>query len=206
MAILAAATAVNLDMMTALELANTAAGIAVSRVGTYPVGHTEMIDAWCGSNMMRTAYIPISWEEAKSKVDAWKSQGETVVFTNGCFDILHKGHVTYLQQAAALGEHLIIGLNADESVKKLKGEGRPVNSESDRAFMLNSLRFVDEVVIFNEETPLELLKCLEPDILVKGGDYSVEDVIGKEYAGEVRILPFVKGYSTTQIINKILGK
>ena len=206
MAILAAATAVNLDMITALELANTAAGIAVSRVGTYPVGHTEMIDAWCGSNMMRTAYIPISWEEAKSKVDAWKSQGETVVFTNGCFDILHKGHITYLQQAAALGEHLIIGLNADESVKKLKGEGRPVNSESDRAFMLNSLRFVDEVVIFNEETPLELLKCLEPDILVKGGDYSMEDVIGKEYAGEVRILPFVKGYSTTQIINKILGK
>ena len=156
--------------------------------------------------MMRTAYIPISWEEAKSKVDAWKSQGETVVFTNGCFDILHKGHVTYLQQAAALVEHLIIGFNADESVKKLKGEGRPGNSESDRAFMLNSLRFVDEVVIFNEETPLELLKCLEPDILVKGGDYSVEDVIGKEYAGEVRILPFVKGYSTTQIINKILGK
>lgn len=104
---------------------------------------------------------------SKSKVDAWKSQGETVVFTNGCFDILHKGHITYLQQAAALGEHLIIGLNADESVKKLKGEGRPVNSESDRAFMLNSLRFVDEVVIFNEETPLELLKCLEPDILVK---------------------------------------
>ena len=206
MAILAAATAVNLDMITALELANTAAGIAVSRVGTYPVGHTEMIDAWCGSNMMRTAYIPISWEEAKSKVDAWKSQGETVVFTNGCFDILHKGHITYLQQAAALGEHLIIGLNADESVKKLKGEGRPVNSELDRAFMLNSLRCVDEVVIFNEETPLELLKCLEPDILVKGGDYSVEDVIGKEYAGEVRILPFVKGYSTTQIINKILGK
>ena len=156
--------------------------------------------------MLRTAYIPISWEEAKSKVDAWKSQGETVVFTNGCFDILHKGHITYLQQAAALGEHLIIGLNADESVKKLKGEGRPVNSESDRAFMLKSLRFVDEVVIFNEETPLELLKCLEPDILVKGGDYSVEDVIGKEYAGEVRILPFVKGYSTTQIINKILEK
>ena len=101
---------------------------------------------------------------------------------------------------------MIIGLNADESVKKLKGEGRPVNSELDRAFMLNSLRCVDEVVIFNEETPLELLKCLEPDILVKGGDYSVEDVIGKEYAGEVRILPFVKGYSTTQIINKILEK
>lgn len=206
MAVLAAAAAVNLDMMTTLELANTAAGIAVSRVGTYPVGHTEMIDAWCGSDMMRTAYIPISWEEAKNKVNTWKSQGETVVFTNGCFDILHKGHITYLQQAAALGEHLIIGLNADESVKKLKGEGRPVNSELDRAFMLNSLRCVDEVVIFNEETPLELLKCLEPDILVKGGDYSVEDVIGKEYAGEVRILPFVKGYSTTQIINKILEK
>lgn len=206
MAVLAAASAVNLDMRTALELANTAAGIAVSRVGTYPVHRTEMIDAWCDSDMIRTTYVPISWNAAKNKVSEWKARGETVVFTNGCFDILHRGHITYLQQAAALGKHLIIGLNADESVKKLKGDGRPVNSELDRAFMLASLRFVDEIVIFKEETPLELLKCLKPDILVKGGDYSVEDVIGKEYAGEVKILPFVKGYSTTQIINKILRK
>ena len=126
-----------------------------------------------------------------------------MVFTNGCFDILHRGHVTYLQQAASLGDHLIVGLNSDESVKKLKGPERPVNSEEDRSFMLASLRSVDEVVIFGEDTPEELLSHLKPDILVKGGDYQVEEVAGRQYAGVVKILPFVDGYSTTGLIHKI---
>lgn len=206
MAVLAAAAAVKMDLRTALELANIAAGIAVSHVGTYPVHRDEVLDAWCDDGMIRTAYIPIGWETAKHKICTWKKNGETVVFTNGCFDILHRGHITYLQKAAALGNHLIIGLNSDESVKRLKGKDRPVNGEEDRAFMLAALGCVDEVVIFNEETPLELLKYLQPDILVKGGDYKADEVVGKEYAEKVIILPFVTGYSTTKIINKILEK
>ena len=121
----------------------------------------------------------------------------------GCFDILHRGHVTYLQQAAALGDHLLVGLNTDSSVRRLKGKDRPINGELDRAFMLAALRWVDDVVLFSEDTPKELLSCLRPDILVKGGDYRPEEVAGREFAGRVEILPFVDGYSTTHTIEKI---
>ena len=116
---------------------------------------------------------------------------------------LHRGHVTYLQKAASLGDHLIVGLNSDDSVKMLKGEDRPVNRENDRSFMLAALRCVDDVVVFGEETPEKLLTHLKPDILVKGGDYKAEEVAGRQYAGSVEILPFVDGYSTTGVIKKI---
>lgn len=204
MAVLAAALAAGRDSETALKLANTAAGIAVSRVGTYPVRREEVLDAWENEERdLRKNYRPLTWEEAEGKVARWKEKGETVVFTNGCFDILHRGHVTYLQQAAALGDHLIVGLNSDDSVRRLKGAERPVNGEMDRAFMLAALRFVDDVVLFTEDTPKELLSHLRPDILVKGGDYRPEEVAGREYAGRVDILPFVDGYSTTETIEKI---
>ena len=164
----------------------------------------EVLDAWENEERdLRKNYRPLTWEEAEGKVARWKEKGETVVFTNGCFDILHRGHVTYLQQAAALGDHLIVGLNSDDSVRRLKGAERPVNGEMDRAFMLASLRFVDDVVLFTEDTPKELLSHLRPDILVKGGDYRPEEVAGREYAGRVDILPFVDGYSTTGTIEKI---
>ena len=162
-----------------------------------------MYSCWNRKGEVRLSYQPLTWKEAEQKVRLWKERGEKVVFTNGCFDILHRGHLTYLQQAASLGDHLIVGLNSDESVKKLKGPERPVNSEEDRSFMLASLRSVDEVVIFGEDTPEELLSHLKPDILVKGGDYKVEEVAGRQYAGEVKILPFVDGYSTTGLIHKI---
>ena len=204
MAVLAAALAAGKDSETALKLANTAAGIAVSRVGTYPVKREEVLEAWENEGKhLRKDYEPLSWTEAEEKVRRWKEKGETVVFTNGCFDILHRGHVTYLQQAAALGDHLIVGLNSDSSVKKLKGETRPVNTERDRAFLLAALRSVDDVVIFREDTPRELLSHLRPDILVKGGDYKESQVAGREYAGKVIILPFVDGYSTTETIRRM---
>lgn len=132
-----------------------------------------------------------------------KNNGKKIVFTNGCFDILHRGHVEYLQKAKELGDLLVLGLNSDSSVKRLKGESRPINNEKDRAIILSALECVDYIIIFNEDTPLELIKNLKPDILVKGGDYKIENVVGREYAKETMIIDFVDGYSTTKIIKNI---
>ncbi len=202
-AVTAAAVAAGLDMETILELSNTAAGIAVSKVGTYQVKRQEVLKAWQDDGHVSDEERVLTWEEAEKKVQCWQARGETVVFTNGCFDMLHRGHITYLTQAAKLGAHLLIGLNSDASVKRLKGEERPINGEMDRAFMLASLRMVDGVVLFGEDTPEELLSHLKPDILVKGGDYKPEEVAGRQYAGRVEILSFVDGYSTTGLISKI---
>lgn len=131
-----------------------------------------------------------------------------VVFTNGCFDILHRGHVHYLAEARALGDCLIVGLNSDASVKRLKGETRPVNAEKDRAFLLAALSVVDYVVLFEEDTPLELIRQVVPDVLVKGGDYAINDIVGADVVmrngGEVKVLQFVDGYSSTKVIDKML--
>ncbi|PKL79598.1 MAG: D-glycero-beta-D-manno-heptose 1-phosphate adenylyltransferase [Ignavibacteriae bacterium HGW-Ignavibacteriae-4] len=136
-----------------------------------------------------------------------KSDGKTIVFTNGCFDILHSGHVFYLQKAKEQGDILILGLNSDASVRRLKGEKRPINFELDRAIVISELKSIDYVVIFEEDTPQEIISLIVPDILVKGGDYKKEDVVGKDIVenngGEVVIIPFVDGKSTTNIINKI---
>jgi D-beta-D-heptose 7-phosphate kinase/D-beta-D-heptose 1-phosphate adenosyltransferase len=128
------------------------------------------------------------------------------VFTNGCFDVLHRGHVELLKHCSsiacpAMGGHVVVGLNSDESVKKLKGDGRPINNQRDRKFMLQSLRFVDDVIIFEGDTPYELIKELEPDIIVKGGDYKAEDVVGGNLC-EVRIFNYKEGYSTTNLLSK----
>lgn len=132
---------------------------------------------------------------------------EKVVFTNGCFDILHRGHIEYLKKAKAMGDVLIVGLNSDRSVKRLKGDHRPVNSEEDRAIMLLALKSVDEVIIFEEDTPLRLIKEIRPNVLVKGGDWTVDQIVGadvlKSYGGEIYSLPFIDGYSTTSFIEKI---
>ncbi|SDP56960.1 rfaE bifunctional protein, domain II [Mucilaginibacter sp. OK268] len=143
----------------------------------------------------------------KTQVLSWQSTGQKVVFTNGVFDLLHIGHITYLAKAAELGEKLIIGLNADSSVRRIKGESRPVNDQNSRAAILAALFFVDAIVVFEEDTPLNLISTLLPDILVKGADYSIENIIGgKEVianGGEVKTIDFVKGYSSTSIIEKI---
>lgn len=136
-----------------------------------------------------------------------KLDGKRIVFTNGCFDILHSGHVFYLQKAKQHGDILILGLNSDASVRRLKGEKRPINSENDRAIVISELKSIDYVVIFEEDTPQEIISLIVPDVLVKGGDYNKEDVVGKETVenngGEVVIIQFVDGKSTTNIINKI---
>lgn len=132
-----------------------------------------------------------------------RRSGPRIVFTNGCFDILHRGHAAYLRAARALGDKLIVGLNSDASVRRLKGPDRPINGEADRAYLLASLAAVDYVTIFSEDTPYELLSHVRPDVLVKGGDYRLEDVVGREFAGEVRLIDFVDGYSTTQLIRRM---
>ena len=130
-----------------------------------------------------------------------------MVFTNGCFELLHRGHVEYLAQARALGDVLVVGLNSDASVRRLKGAGRPLVAEADRAAVVAALRCVDAVTVFDEDTPLELISTLLPDVLVKGGDYHLDDIVGREVVeeagGEVRVLPFVVGYSTTKILDRL---
>jgi D-glycero-beta-D-manno-heptose 1-phosphate adenylyltransferase len=141
------------------------------------------------------------------QVSIWRLFSKKIVFTNGCFDILHKGHLALLSEAAEKGDILIIGVNSDASVKRLKGDLRPVNDETFRSQMLASLSIVDAVVIFDEDTPLQLIRTIQPDVLVKGGDYNVNDIVGAEdvikNGGSVDVIPFLKGYSTTELIERI---
>lgn len=144
-------------------------------------------------------------KELKEHLKKLKKDGKKIVFTNGCFDIIHAGHVKYLREAKSLGDILVVGLNSDSSVKKLKPQ-RPINSEKERAEVLASLEMVDFVTLFKEETPYSLIKLLKPDVLVKGGDWKVEDIVGADIVKEVYSLPYVEGFSTTGIIEKILEK
>lgn len=149
-------------------------------------------------------YEPIALEE---QVYRWKFLGQKIAFTNGCFDILHKGHIASLSQAAKEADVLVVGLNSDASTKRLKGEGRPVNNEQARATVLASLVIVDAVILFDEDTPLELIKKVMPDVIVKGGDYTIDQIVGAKEVmangGRVVINPIVEGYSTTGILGKI---
>ena len=156
---------------------------------------------------LQTKILPLS--ELKAKVDNWKKEGKTVAFTNGCFDILHAGHIASLLQASQEGDKLIVALNADVSVRKLKGDNRPVNHEAARATVMAALGMVDAVTIFSEPTPKELIVAIKPDVLVKGGDYKVDDIAGAkeviQWGGKVVINPIVEGFSTTSIIEKMKG-
>jgi D-beta-D-heptose 7-phosphate kinase/D-beta-D-heptose 1-phosphate adenosyltransferase len=148
-------------------------------------------------------------EEIAAQVKRWRLKSKTIAFTNGIFDILHEGHIAVLAKAASYADVLVVGVNSDSSVKKLKGDSRPVNKESSRALLLASLIMVDAVVIFDEETPLELIKTIKPDVLVKGGDYTIETIVGAKevmaYNGKVEIIPLEEGFSTTGIIEKIMN-
>jgi len=136
-----------------------------------------------------------------------KAEGKKLVFTNGVFDIIHRGHIDYLNRAKALGDYLVVALNSDDSVRRLKGEGRPINKLEDRAFVIANLKAVDFVVSFNEDTPFEIISAIIPDVLVKGGDWSIENIVGRDIVeangGKVYSLPYVENYSTTNIINKM---
>lgn len=155
---------------------------------------------------MSTADKIVELPALLEKVAAWKNAGEKVVFTNGCFDILHLGHVDYLEKARHQGDRMVLGLNTDASVGKLK-PGRPIVNEYSRARLMAALAFVDAVILFGEETPYELIATIKPDILVKGDDYTIENIVGADIVigngGEVKTIPLVQGYSTTSIINKI---
>lgn len=203
-ATLLAGVAGKLELADAIYMANRAAGIVVAKVGTYPVHRDELLkDLLTEERKQGKGYRTLSWQEIASLAATWKACGEKIVFTNGCFDILHVGHVTYLEKARSLGKHLIVGLNTDASVRRLKGETRPLTHELDRARVLAALACVDAVVLFDQDTPTELIEKIRPDILVKGGDYKPEEVAGREYAGEVRIIDFEEGYSTTGVVEKI---
>jgi rfaE bifunctional protein nucleotidyltransferase chain/domain len=160
--------------------------------------------------MKRPEVIPLkiqTRDELVQNVARWKFTGKTISFTNGCFDILHAGHITSLSEAAKEGDILVVGVNTDASTKRLKGDERPVNDENSRALLLASLAIVDAVTLFNEDTPLELIKAIMPDVIVKGGDYTLEQMIGAkevmENGGRVVINPILEGFSTTGIIGKI---
>ena len=149
----------------------------------------------------------LSWEDLERRIAQWRILGKTVAFTNGCFDILHRGHISSLSEAAKEADYLVVGLNSDASTKRLKGEGRPLNDEQARAFVLASLVMVDAVVLFEQDTPLELIRLVKPDVIVKGGDYRVEQIVGSAEVlargGRVVINPIVEGFSTTSLANKI---
>ena len=159
------------------------------------------------SNLKNIKSKIYSLSDLKIQSDKWKENGEKIVFTNGCFDLLHRGHIEVLANTADLGDKLIIGLNSDSSIKELKGENRPIMDEISRVILLASLQFVDAVIFFSDETPYKLIKTLVPDILAKGGDYKVTEIAGNEVVlengGEVILVPFIDGFSSTNIVEKI---
>jgi D-beta-D-heptose 7-phosphate kinase/D-beta-D-heptose 1-phosphate adenosyltransferase len=192
-----------LDILETVKFANYAAAVVVAKVGS-ATATLEEIEEYKASihkgNIQRNLK---TLEQIKKQVLKLKQMGKKIVFTNGCFDILHRGHVSYLDTAKSFGDILVLGLNSDSSVKKLKGENRPINNEEDRAFVLLALESVDFVTIFNKETPYDLIKALEPDVLVKGGDYEGKEVVGSDIVKEVKLVQFVDGKSTTKTIEKI---
>lgn len=197
------ALSMGLSIDEAAPFANHAAAVVVGKIGSATVTLGE-IESYESSLHQSTSDMHIkSKEEIYALAERLKHEGKRVVFTNGCFDILHVGHVKYLQEAKSYGDVLIVGLNTDSSVRELKGPTRPVNTEADRAYILAALESVDYVVLFSEETPHELIKNIAPDILVKGGDYEGKSVVGAEFAGELRLVEFVDGKSTTATIARI---
>lgn len=197
------AVAGNLVLEDCLQVANLAAGVVVGKVGTQPITRAELLESLQLANNNPICAKIASWEQAQLLIKNWQQQGKKVIFTNGCFDILHIGHANYLAQARNLGDKLVVGLNADSSVRALKGATRPLVDEEARAGLLASLACVDMVVLFTEQTPEQLLSVLRPDVLVKGGDYQLEQVLGREYVQEVALLDFTEGYSTSNLVEKI---
>lgn len=192
-----------LSIDEAAPFANHAAAVVVGKIGSATVTLSE-IEEYESSLHQSTSDMHIKTKEEIYLLSGrLKKEGKRVVFTNGCFDILHVGHVKYLQEAKSYGDVLIVGLNSDSSVRELKGPSRPVNTEADRAYILAALESVDYVVLFSEETPHDLIKNISPDILVKGGDYEGKQVVGAEFAGELRLVQFVDGKSTTATIARI---
>lgn len=205
---IAAALAVGAPLVEAAKLANVAAGIVVAKLGTAVVHQSELLEEVHHQEIKKSESSIVSFEQAASMTRLWQKQNKKVVFTNGCFDLLHPGHLALLTQARAAGHRLVIGLNTDSSIKRLKGEDRPIQSEMARAVVLSSLELVDLVVLFDEDTPLKLIETLKPDVLVKGADYTIDKVVGADfvqsYGGKVVLAELKPGQSTTNTVNKML--
>ena len=197
------AIANNLDIDEAIKFANLAAGVVVGKIGSATATLDEIYEYESSLHKSNSSSHIKTFAEIEKLAKKFHEKGKKIVFTNGCFDILHAGHVKYLQEAKNYGDILILGLNADNSVRKLKGPTRPINNQNDRAYILASLESVDYVVIFEEETPYELIKLIKPHTLVKGGDYEGKDVVGQDIAHELKLVQFVDGKSTTKTIERI---
>jgi D-beta-D-heptose 7-phosphate kinase/D-beta-D-heptose 1-phosphate adenosyltransferase len=208
-ATLAAALAGGLKIESAVELANVAAGIVVAKVGTVPIAAHEIVSELTVSGGVNSAEkVLLERARAIARVEEWRASGETIVFTNGCFDLLHIGHITLLEDCRRFGSKLVVAMNTDRSVSALKGPARPIVGENERTRVMGALASVDLVTLFDEETPLELIRAMKPDVLVKGGDYAVETVVGHEEVlaagGRVEIVPTVEGFSTSNIVKKMV--
>ncbi len=206
-ATLAAAAAAELDLESAIQLANAAAGIVVSRVGTVPIDRDSLLASLSTELVLSTQEKVVDRAGLLARAAQWRNRGETIVFTNGCFDLLHIGHITLFEDAHRMGDHLVIGLNSDASVRRLKGPRRPIVGEKERARILAALASTDAIVIFEEDTPLAMIEALRPDVLIKGGDYTEATVVGAElvrgWGGRVAIVPTVAGFSTGSIVQKL---
>jgi D-beta-D-heptose 7-phosphate kinase/D-beta-D-heptose 1-phosphate adenosyltransferase len=200
---IAFAIANHMKIDDAIQFANLAAGVVVGKIGSATASLDEIYEYESSLNKSNSSSHIKSFEEIEILAKKLHDKGKKIIFTNGCFDILHAGHVKYLEEAKSYGDVLILGLNADSSVRKLKGPTRPINNQDDRAYILASLESVDYVVIFEEETPYELIKLIQPHVLVKGGDYEGKEIVGQDIAQELRLVQFVDGKSTTKIIQRI---
>jgi D-beta-D-heptose 7-phosphate kinase/D-beta-D-heptose 1-phosphate adenosyltransferase len=208
-AVLGLCLASGVSAETAVELANLAAGIVVGKVGTVPVEKHELLAALSPEIALHAEDKVLSREGLVTRIALWRANGERIVFTNGCFDLLHVGHISLIEQAHRFGDRLIVAINSDASVSGLKGPSRPIVGERERGRVLAALAAVDAVVVFGEPTPRELILATRPDVLVKGGDYDMETVVGAQevlsWGGQVKIVPIVGGYSTTRLIAKGAG-
>jgi D-beta-D-heptose 7-phosphate kinase/D-beta-D-heptose 1-phosphate adenosyltransferase len=209
-AVLALCLASGLGLETAANLANIAAGIVVGKAGTVPVERHELLMALAPEVAQHAECKITTRQELAVRVAQWRRNHERVVFTNGCFDLIHIGHITLLEQARRFGDRLIVAINSDASASALKGDGRPIVGQNERARVLAALAAVDAVVIFGEPTPQELIVAARPDVIVKGGDYSVDTVVGAEevqsWGGQVKLVPLVDGFSTTRLLAKSMVK
>ncbi len=209
-AVLAAALAVGADLPQAARLANTAAGIATGKLGTAVVHAADLLGALQARDVLASEAKVVALETALERIQRWRAAGEKIAFTNGCFDLIHPGHVSLLSQARASADRLIVGLNSDASIKRLKGKDRPVQNETARGIVLASMGAVDLVLLFEEDTPIELIRAVRPDVLVKGADYRVDQVVGADVVqaagGKVLLADLLPGHSTSGTIARAGGK
>jgi D-beta-D-heptose 7-phosphate kinase / D-beta-D-heptose 1-phosphate adenosyltransferase len=193
----------NNNIDEAVKFANLASGVVVGKIGSATASLNEIIEYESSLHKSNSDLHIKTWSEIGLISNELKDKKKKLVFTNGCFDILHIGHIKYLEEAKRLGDILILGLNSDNSVRKIKGENRPINNQSDRAYILASLEVVDYLVVFEEETPFDLIKLIKPDVLVKGGDYKDKEIIGEDIVKEVKLVKFINNKSTSQTIERI---